>query len=69
MCQTQTTPSRTGQALMCTCGCCGCGCGPWPRRFIAPAEEKEMMERYRDSLKNELAGLEERLKELEACLK
>ena len=66
MCQVQTTPRTMGEhAVMCTCGCCGCGCGPWPRRFITPAEEKEMLERYRDSLKNELAGLEERLKELE----
>jgi hypothetical protein len=38
------------------------------RRFITPAEEKENLERYRDSLNNELAGLELRLKELNACL-
>jgi hypothetical protein len=40
--------------------------GPWQRRFIAPVEEKEMLERYKDFLKNELAGLEARLKEVEA---
>jgi hypothetical protein len=53
----------------CTCGCCGCGCGPWPRRFITPAEENERLERYRDSLKHELAGVEEHLKGLKASLK
>ena len=69
MCQIETT-SRTleGHAVSCTCGCCGCGCGPLARRFITPAEEKENLERYRDSLNNELAGLELRLKELDACL-
>ncbi len=67
MCQVQTNPGRMGPALTCTCGCCGCG--PWQRHFIAPAEEKEMLERYKDFLKNELAGLENRLKEVEACSK
>jgi hypothetical protein len=66
MCQVQTNPGKMGHALACTCGCCGCGCGPWQRRFIAPVEEKEMLERYKDFLKNELAGLEARLKEVEA---
>lgn len=64
MCQVQRAPTNLGHGLGCTCGCCG----PWPRHFIAPAEEKEMLEKYRDSLKNELAGLEERLKELNARL-
>lgn len=69
MCQVQTTQRRMeGHALTCSCGCCGCGCGTLTRHFITPAEEKEMLERYRDSLKNELAGLEERLKELNAHL-
>ena len=69
MCQVQTAPARMGHPLTCTCGCCGCGCGPWPRQFVTVAERKEMLEKYRDSLKHELAGLEERLKELEACSK
>ena len=69
MCQVQTTQKRMGgHALTCTCGCCGCGCGTLTRHFITPAEEKERLERYRDSLKNELAGLEEHLKELNARL-
>jgi glutathione S-transferase len=45
----------------CTCGCCGCG--PSFRRFFSSKEEKEWLENYRDQLKKELAGLEERLKE------
>jgi len=69
MCQVQKTQRRMeGHALTCTCGCCGYGCGTLARHFITPAEEKEKQERYRDSLKNELAGLEEHLKELNACL-
>ena len=47
----------------CTCGCCGCGCGPSFRRFFTAKEEEEWIENYRDQLKKELAGLEERLKE------
>ena len=69
MCQVQTTQrSMEGHSMTCTCGCCGCGCGNLTRNFITQAEEKEKLERYRDSLKNELAGLEEHLKELNACL-
>jgi len=44
-----------------TCGCCGCG--PSFRRFFSAKEEEERMENYRDQLKKELAGVEERLKE------
>jgi hypothetical protein len=46
----------------CTCGCCGCG--PSFRRFFSWDEEKERLESYRDQLQKELAGVEERLKEL-----
>lgn len=45
------------------CGC-GCGCGPFFRRFISKKEEVEFMEEYRDQLKKELAGVEERIREL-----
>ena len=69
MCQAQTNQRRMGgHAMNCTCGCCGCGCGTLTRNFITPAEEKERLEKYRDSLKNELAGLEEHLKGLNARL-
>ncbi|MBM3307589.1 MAG: DUF5320 domain-containing protein [Candidatus Eisenbacteria bacterium] len=47
------------------CCCCGCGAS-FHRRFISRKEEREMLERYRDELKLELQGLEERLKELGA---
>lgn len=44
--------------------CCGCRCGTFFRRFISAKEEKEMLEEYRDNLKKELAGVEERIQEL-----
>jgi len=52
----------------CTCGCCGCGCGCGPpfRRFFSCEEERERLEAYGDQLKKELAGVEERIKELKA---
>ncbi len=43
---------------------CGCGCGVLFRRFISAKEEQERLENYRDQLKKELAGLEERIQEL-----
>jgi hypothetical protein len=46
-------------------GCtCGCGCGPSFRRFYSLEEERERLESYKDELKKELAGVEERLTEL-----
>ena len=45
----------------CTCGCCGCGAGF--RRFFSSKEEQECLEAYRDQLKKELAGVEERISE------
>ena len=43
-------------------GMCGCGCGG--RRFLSRKEKVEMLEEYRESLKNELEGVEEELNEL-----
>jgi len=43
-------------------GACGCGCGG--RRFLSRKEKIEMLEEYRESLKNELEGVEEALNEL-----
>jgi hypothetical protein len=43
-------------------GMCGCGCGG--RRFLSKRERIEMLEEYKESLKNELEGVEEELKEL-----
>jgi len=48
----------------CACGCCGCGCGPSFRRFFSSKEEQECLEAYSDELRKELAGVEERIKEL-----
>ncbi len=62
MCQPGMVPRSSGLAE-CTCGCCGCGCGPGFRRFFSTQEEQECLENYRDQLKKELAGVEERIKE------
>lgn len=42
---------------------CDCGCLP-PRRFFSSKEEQEWLENYRDQLKKEMEGAEERIKEL-----
>jgi hypothetical protein len=63
MCQPrggQTYSGRSG----CACGCCGCGCGPSFRRFFSNKEEKECLEDYKEQLRRELAGVEDRIKEL-----
>ena len=44
-------------------GICSCGCGG--RRFVSRKEKIEMLEEYRESLKNELEGVEEELIELQ----
>lgn len=63
MCQQREIPRYTGLSG-CTCGCCECGCGASFRSFFSVKEEQERLEFYRDQLKKELAGVEERLKEL-----
>ena len=42
-------------------GICGCG----ERRFLSRKEKIEMLEEYKESLKSELEGVEEALKELQ----
>ncbi|MEW6110611.1 MAG: hypothetical protein AB1664_00650 [Thermodesulfobacteriota bacterium] len=59
MCQPGSGHRFSGMRWGCTCGCGG----PPIRRFFSSKEEEEWMEDYRDQLKKELAGLEERLKE------
>ena len=56
-------PRRPRVSAGCTCGC---GCGPSFRRFYSSQEERERLERYKDELKKELEGVEERLGELGA---
>jgi len=59
----------------CGCGCvpsarymeaCGCGCVPSThfRHFMSSKEKREMLEKYRDQLKNEIEGLNECIQEL-----
>ena len=62
MCQPIEIPRYTGMSE-CTCGCCGCGCGSSFRSFFSAKEEQERLEKYRDQLKKELAGVEECIKE------
>jgi hypothetical protein len=44
-------------------GCC-CGCGPIRRHFLTAKERQEHLEKYRDELKKEIAGIEEHIQEL-----
>jgi hypothetical protein len=60
MCESRGSQSRSGGW---SCGC-GCGCGTFTRRFISAKEEEERLEEYREQLKKELAGVEERIQEL-----
>ena len=64
MCQPRKMSRHMGMAGS-TCGPCGCGYGPSFRRFFSSEEEREGLETYRDQLKKELAGVEERISELE----
>jgi hypothetical protein len=43
---------------------CGRGSGPLFRTFLSSKEEQERLETYRNRLKKELVGVEERIKEL-----
>jgi hypothetical protein len=43
---------------------CDCGCTPPLRRYYSSEEERERLESYREQLKKELAGVEERIGEL-----
>jgi hypothetical protein len=47
-------------------GGCGPGCGPFPRSYFSSKEVKEMLEEYRSQLEKELAGVEERIKDLKS---
>ncbi len=57
MCQAMATPRQmTG---------CGCGCPGSFRRFVSKAEEQERLKTYAENLQQELAGVRERIDELE----
>ena len=56
--------------------CCDCGCGPGHhgegherghgRRFLTKAEKAERLKSYVEELRNELAAVEEQIKELKS---
>jgi len=50
----------------CSCGMGHHGHGHFARRFMTKVEKTEKLENYIEELKNELAGAQERLKELKA---
>lgn len=39
-------------------------CGPYGRRYLSKAEKIALLKQYKESLENELKGVEERIKEL-----
>lgn len=41
-----------------------CHCSPQARHFLSKKEVKEMLEKYREQLQKELAGVDERISEL-----
>ncbi|MFC1508810.1 hypothetical protein ACFL60_03870 [Candidatus Omnitrophota bacterium] len=43
---------------------CGCGCGKFNRQFFSAKEEQEKLEQYSEQLKNELAGVDERIQKI-----
>lgn len=60
-CQPAFSPRRQEWAMR--TGSCDCGCIPFFRRFYSSKEELEGLEDYRDQLKKELAGVDERIRE------
>ena len=44
---------------------CGCESGPAFRRYFSTKEEKDCLENYKDQLEKELAGVRERIEEIE----
>ena len=59
----ETTPSRKHESS-CNCGCSDCGCGSSFRRFTTRKERLAYLKEYKDELKRELEGVEERINEL-----
>ena len=48
-------------------GSAGFGCCAVPRRFLTAKERRKALEYYRDQLKSELEGVEERISKLETA--
>jgi len=64
MCQSDKTMGPSAMEGKC-CGPCECGCCPPFRRYYSSQEKRERLESYRDQLKKELDGVEERISGLE----
>jgi len=54
------------QKVLEACGCCCEADTRLVRRYKTAKEEMEKLENYRDELKKELAGVEERIRELKS---
>lgn len=65
MCQPKGSQHTSG-GRGCSCGCCGCGCGSFSRRFLTAKERKQRLFEYKEQLKKELEGLEERIQEFKS---
>jgi hypothetical protein len=48
------------------CSPCECGCDPPFRRYYSSQEEQERLQTYRDQLKKELDGVQERISDMES---
>jgi hypothetical protein len=44
--------------------CCCCEPGTFSRRFVSSKEAEERLEAYKDQLKKEIAGVDERIRKL-----
>ncbi len=56
MCQPRESQSTSGVR--------GCSCGPFFRRFLTAKEKEGRLGEYKEQLKKELEGVEERIQEL-----
>ena len=60
-CEPETTKQ---QQACCECPSVCCSPGSLTRRFVSRKEKQEWLERYREELEKEIAGVDERVQEL-----
>ena len=65
MCCGPAYPGGHHVAAATECCCCTPGIGTFQRRYRTAREKREWLEAYRDELKAELAGVDDRIQELE----
>jgi hypothetical protein len=65
MCHPKGKEGHSDAGIGCCCEVGVVHCGPGHRHFFSKQERRECLESYRDQLKKELAGLEERIREIE----